>query len=72
MFSGSREDAEEIWQMISVVVPLYNYACYIAENIQSVQRQTFKDWEIIIVDDCSKDDPYKVIKPYLFLFPVHK
>ena len=51
--------------MISIVVPLYNYARYIEENIQSIVRQTYPDWEIIIVDDHSKDDPLKVIKPYL-------
>ncbi len=51
--------------MISVVVPLYNYAQYIEENIRYTMQQTIKDWEIIIVDDCSKDDPLSVIQPYI-------
>lgn len=51
--------------MISVVVPLHNYARYIVENIESICQQTITDWEIIIVDDCSSDDPLSVIKPYL-------
>lgn len=51
--------------MISVVVPLFNYARYIEDNIQSILAQSMSDWELIIVDDCSKDNPYPVIKPYL-------
>lgn len=51
--------------MISVVVPLYNYADMIEENIRSIQKQTHQDWEIVIVDDGSTDDPIKVLKKYL-------
>ena len=51
--------------MISVVVPLYNYACYIQENIESILGQSIRDWEMIIVDDGSSDDPLSVIRPYL-------
>lgn len=51
--------------MISVIVPLYNYAGYIEENIVSIKEQSISDWEIIIVDDCSKDNPYAVIKKHL-------
>ncbi len=51
--------------MISVVVPLFNYARYIVDNIQSIKNQHYSNWEIIIVDDCSTDDPISVIKPHL-------
>lgn len=50
---------------VSVIVPLHNYAHYIEENIQSIQKQSFGHWELIIVDDASTDQPHKVIKPYL-------
>ena len=50
--------------LVSIIVPLYNYRDYIEENILSIQLQSYPDWEIIIVDDGSKDDPYPVIKPY--------
>lgn len=50
--------------MISVVVPLYNYARYIGENIQSILNQTISDWELIIVDDCSTDNPQEVIHKF--------
>jgi len=51
--------------MISVVVPLYNYRRYIVENVESIVNQTYTEWEIVIVDDCSTDDPEVVLQPYL-------
>ena len=50
---------------ISVIVPLFNYKQYIEENINSIITQSYDNWEIIIVDDASTDDPYPVIEPYL-------
>jgi glycosyltransferase involved in cell wall biosynthesis len=49
----------------SILMANYNNAEYIAEAIQSVLEQTFQDWELVIVDDCSNDDSIKVIEPYL-------
>ena len=40
---------------VSVITPAYNAAPFLEETIKSVQAQTFTDWEMIIVDDCSKD-----------------
>ena len=47
---------------VSIVTPLYNAATFIAQAIESVQSQTFKKWEMIIVDDCSTDDSAKIVK----------
>ncbi len=57
---------EEIKEnMVSVVVPLFNYRRYMEENILSIVNQSYDNWEVIIVDDASTDDPYPVIKPHL-------
>ena len=41
--------------VISISMPAYNVEKYIGEAIESILAQTFTDWELIIVDDCSKD-----------------
>jgi len=49
---------------ISVITTLYNYSNYIEEAIKSFLDQNFNDTEMIIVDDASTDNPYKIIKKY--------
>ena len=49
---------------VSVITTLYNYSNYIDACIKSFLDQNFKDSEMIIVDDASSDNPYKVIKKY--------
>lgn len=48
--------------MISIIVPVYNAEKYIETTIEMVRRQTFGDWELILVDDCSKDCSASVIR----------
>ena len=52
-------------ELVSIIMPSYNTAEYIAESIKSVQAQTYSDWELIIVDDCSTDNTDDVVKEYL-------
>lgn len=49
---------------VSVITTLYNYRMYIGECIESFLAQDFIDSEMIIVDDCSTDNPYSVVGDY--------
>lgn len=49
---------------VSVIIPVYNRAHLLHRALDSVVAQTFKDIEILVIDDCSRDDPYSVIKEY--------
>ena len=49
---------------ISIITASYNYADYIKETIESVINQTYQNWEMIIVDDGSKDNSIDIINEY--------
>lgn len=51
--------------MISIVTPVYNAAAFIRETMEMVREQDYTDWELILVDDCSKDNSLEVIENYL-------
>ena len=48
--------------LVSIVMPSYNSERFIAESIKSVQSQTYGDWELLVVDDCSADDTVAVVE----------
>lgn len=50
--------------LISVITPAYNSERFIGETISSVLQQTYTNWEMIIVDDCSTDDTREIVKEY--------
>ena len=50
--------------LVSVIINCYNGQKYLAEAIDSVFSQTYKDWEIIFWDNCSTDDSAKIAKSY--------
>lgn len=49
---------------ISVVMPSYNSAVFISDAISSVISQTFNDWELLIIDDCSRDQSFSIAQEY--------
>lgn len=53
--------------LISIVLPVYNGEKYLEESIQSVINQTYRNWELIIVDDCSTDKTSDISKRYVEL-----
>lgn len=53
---------------ISVCIPVYNAECWLAESIQSIVDQTFKDWEIVLIDDYSTDSSRKIVDFFLNKF----
>ena len=51
--------------LVSIIMPSYNTAQYIAASIRSVQAQTYENWELLLVDDCSTDDTDGAVAPFL-------
>ncbi|MBE9598803.1 glycosyltransferase [Pedobacter sp. MC2016-24] len=49
---------------VSVIIPNYNHADYLVQRIESVLNQSYQDFEVIILDDCSTDNSSQVINPY--------
>lgn len=50
--------------LVSIITPLYNSGLYIAKTIESVQAQTYTNWEMLITDDCSSDDGPSIVERY--------
>ena len=48
--------------LVSIITPVYNAEKYIEETIKSVQNQSYKDWEMLLINDCSTDSSEKIIQ----------
>lgn len=70
MYSSSRaaryrnDSGEGSVATVSVIIPAYNCAEFISETLESVLGQTYQDFEIIVIDDCSKDNTWEIICRY--------
>lgn len=51
--------------LVSIITPSFNSEKFIVETIQSVQNQTYQNWEMIIVDDCSTDQTVSIIEQFV-------
>jgi glycosyltransferase involved in cell wall biosynthesis len=50
--------------MVSIIVPNYNHANYLQQRIDSILNQTYQDFELVILDDCSTDGSKKILEEY--------
>lgn len=51
--------------LVSIIMPSYNTQKFIEETLDSVLAQTYTNWELIIVDDCSTDNTDEIVSPFL-------
>lgn len=56
-------------ELVSVITPMYNAEKYIAQTIESVQAQTYENWEMLIVDDVSCDAGVEIVQGYMVKDP---
>lgn len=54
---------------VSIITPSYNCSSFVSETISSVLSQSFTDWELILVDDCSMDNSVEIIQSFVELDP---
>lgn len=55
--------------LVSVIVPNYNHAPYLRERLDSIYNQTYQNFEVILLDDCSKDNSRAILEEYARRYP---
>ena len=55
---------ERTQDLVSIITPVYECEKFIEETLKCVLNQTYNNWEMLLVDDCSPDNSYKIIKKY--------
>lgn len=55
--------------IVTIILPNFNHSNFLQKRLDSISNQTFKDWEIIIIDDCSTDDSASILENFQKSFP---
>ncbi|CAH8282811.1 hypothetical protein EV196_101661 [Mariniflexile fucanivorans] len=55
--------------LVSIITPLFNSEAFISETINSVINQTYKNWELLLIDDCSTDKTIEIAHQFVLKFP---
>ncbi len=50
--------------MVSVIIPMFNSAKFIPQTLESLCYQTMRDFEVVVVDDCSTDNSVEVVESF--------
>lgn len=50
--------------LVSIITPSYNSSKFVSQTIRSIISQTYQNWELLIIDDCSKDNSVEIIKKF--------
>lgn len=66
---NSKQDKNISEDLVSIIMPAYNCGEFIGITLESVIAQTYQNWELIIVDDCSTDDTKKIVRCYMLKEP---
>lgn len=64
LLQNAKSNKSKDFGLVSIIMPNYNSAEYIGETIESILAQTYNNWELIIVDDCSTDNSIEIISNY--------
>lgn len=57
--------------LVSILLPVYNHANFIKQTIESIQNQSYTNWELIIIDDGSTDDTSNILRQYETDYRIH-
>lgn len=68
-WAGERPGEVEQLPLVSVVVPNYNHAPYLRQRLETVYNQTYPNFEVILLDDCSTDDSRQILAEYAGKYP---
>lgn len=66
---GPRAGRSDYTPKVTVIVPNYNYAVYLEERLASIYYQTYPNFEVLLLDDCSTDDSLAILKRYQAQYP---